>query len=566
MLENVKKIVGERLIKSGIVDQDQYLLALERQKDTGVCLKQILVDLGYISEAELADYKWASFNIPFMEDVLDKVVDPQIIQMIPEAICRNNNVMPLFKVMDVLIIAMLNPLDKSLIDDLKMVTGCQIDGVLVKKEELVKSIDMFYGKADGSSKIVKRMVDDEEELFLIKENKETESSLKTTTTLDAPVIRIVNAIISQAIKKGASEIHFDPDEDILRVKYRIDGVLRDAMITTRSLQPSIISRIKIMASFDISVKRTPQEGKFKVNSYNKDFDVRVLTVPAIYGEKIVMRLLDQISIKLGLKDLGFTKECYEKFTELIKSPYGIIFVTGPTGSGKTTTLYLALQEIHSYKRNIITIEDPIECVLDGIDQIEVNAKAGETFAENLTSVLEQEPDVIMVGEISDLETADIAVRAALTNHLVFSTLSSRDTPGAIARMIDIGIQPYLVTSSIICILTQRLVRVICLDCREKYIMSESEFKESGLVGQKGEYTFFKGAGCSQCSGSGYRGKTGIFELMIIDKELRGLIQSGKSAEMIMYAARRAGMKTLWEDGIEKVKKGITTFEELKRTI
>ncbi|MBU0467451.1 MAG: GspE/PulE family protein, partial [Candidatus Omnitrophica bacterium] len=499
-----------------------------------------------------------------MEDFLDKIVEPQIIQMIPENICRNNNVMPLFKVMDMLIVAMVNPLDKSLIDDLKMVTGCQIDGILVKKDELVKIIDMFYGRVDGSIEIVKRIVDDEEELFLVNEKKETEASLKATDTVDAPIIRIVNAIIRQAIKKGARDIHFEPDEDNLRVKYCIDGVLRDALVMTKSLQPAIISRIKIMASFDISIKRTPQDGRFKVNAYNKDFDVRVSTVPSIFGEKIVMRLLDQMRIKLGLKDLGFSNDCYQKFTELIKSPYGIILVTGPTGSGKTTTLYLALQAIKSSKLKIITIEDPVECGLEGISQTTVNVKSGETFAESLISVLQQEPDVIMVGEMTDLETIDIAVRAALTNHLVFSTIPSNDTASSIARMIDVGIQPYLVTSSVSCVLAQRLVRVICLDCREKYSMSESEFQVSGLDGQPEDYTFFRGAGCDQCSGSGYLGRIGIFELMIIDKELRGLIQSGKSSEMIRYSAQKAGMKTLWEDGLEKVQKGITTFEELKK--
>jgi type II secretory ATPase GspE/PulE/Tfp pilus assembly ATPase PilB-like protein len=319
-----------------------------------------------------------------------------------------------------------------------------------------------------------------------------------------------------------------------------------------------------MAGMDISIKRAPQDGRFKIRIDNKDIDIRVSSVPTIYGEKIVMRLLDQSNIHIGMAECGLNKECLNRFQELINRPYGIILVTGPTGSGKTTTLYLALQTINSPDKNIVTIEEPVEYDLEGINQISVNVKAGVTFANGLRSILRQDPDVIMVGEMRDLETADVAVRAALTGHLVFSTLHTNDAPSSVARMIDMGVPPYLVTSSVCCVLAQRLIRTVCPHCKEIYIPEPKDLAQTGLTVESADFSFVRGKGCEQCKNSGYLGRTGIFELMVVDKDLRGLIHAGKPGDEIRESAKKSGMRMLWEDGLDKVKQGITTIDELKR--
>ncbi len=375
---------------------------------------------------------------------------------------------------------------------------------------------------------------------------------------------MVNTIITQAVKQRASDIHVEPDEKGLRIRYRIDGILRETMSPPKRLQAPIISRIKIMAEMDISIKRQAQDGRFKIRVDNKNIDVRISSVPTTCGEKLVMRLLDKSFIKMGLIECGLSQSCLDRFNELINRPYGIILVTGPTGSGKTTTLYLALQTLNSPDKNIITIEEPVEYDLEGVNQIPVNNKAGITFAKGLRSILRQDPDVIMVGEMRDLETADVAVRAALTGHLVFSTLHTNDAPSSIIRLIDMGIASYLVTSSICCVLAQRLVRTICDKCKEAYQPTQEVLDSTGIKDLPKEVIFYRGKGCEDCGQTGFRGRTGLFELMVVDKELRQLIHEGKSVDALRTAAQKSGMKSLWEDGLEKVIQGRTTIEELKR--
>jgi len=568
MPEFRRKNLGQKMIESELITQEQYETAMEKHAQTQVSLRQVLVDMGIVNEQKMMDFVGKSFDIPVYRELFGKIENPDIISIIPEKICRQHTVIPLQKKNNVLTVAMVDPLDVFVLDDLEKIAECKVQPVLSTRTEILNTLQIFYEEEGGGlEKLVKDMAKEEkDDLEVIDENKGDEPLKEGEVGIvDAPVIRLVNTIISQAIKERASDVHVEPDDKSLRIRYRVDGILRETMSPPKRLQAPITSRIKIMAGMDISIKRAPQDGRFRLRADNGgDFDVRISTVPTIYGEKVVMRLLDQTSIKIGLADSGVSKEGLQLFKEMIERPYGIILVTGPTGSGKTTTLYLALQMINSPDKNIITIEEPVEYDLEGINQIAVNVKAGVTFANGLKSILRQDPDVIMVGEMRDLETADIAVRAALTGHLVFSTLHTNDAPSAVARMVDMGVPPYLVTSSVCCILAQRLVRTLCPQCKEAYKPSEKELEEAKMKDRDVDPLFYRGKGCSECNDSGFFGRVGLFELMVVDKELRNLIHSGKSTDVIREAAQKAGMKTLWEDGIDKVLKGVTTFEEIKR--
>lgn len=567
MPEYIRKQIGEQLIASGLITPDQYEQGMQRHIQTQVPLRQVLIEMGFITEDRLMEFLGSAIGIPFLRDIPGKVADPTVIKILPEKICRQYAVMPLFKSGDVLTIAMVDPLDVFAMDDIQNIIRGKVEAVAGRRDEILKAIEKFYGAKGAIDDIVKGIEKEEQssgqELEIIQAEKVEElPSEEMTEVVDAPIIRLVNTVIFQAIKERVSDIHVEPDEKKLGIRYRVDGILREAMVPPKRLQAAITSRIKIMAGMDISIKRAPQDGRFKIRVEDKNVDVRISTVPTIYGEKVVMRLLDQGSTKKGLEEAGFSPENLKQFTELISRPYGIILVTGPTGSGKTTTLYLALQAIHSSEKNIITIEDPVEYEIKGINQIAVNAKAGVTFATGLKSILRQDPDVIMVGEIRDLETANIAVRAALTGHLVFSTLHTNDAPGAVARLVDMGVPPYLVTSSVTAVMAQRLVRTICSHCKETYQPEAQLLNEAGISG--GGHTFYRGRGCEDCGQVGYRGRTGIFELMVVDKEVRALIHAGESTDKVRDAAQKAGAKSLWEDGKEKVLQGITTLEELKR--
>jgi len=563
MPEFIRKRLGEQLVEQGLITQEQYDKALKQHWESGIILRQVLVDMGFVKEEKLLEFIGQNLGIPYVRNVVSQVGDPDVFKMIPEKTCRQYLVMPLYKTGKVLTVAMADPFDVFAIDDLSSLTKHKIEAVLGKREDIIGAIDKFYKAGEALEDIVKNIEqEEEEELEIVKEARDDEASAESPEKVDAPIIRLVNTMITQAIKERASDIHVEPEEKTLRIRYRVDGILRDTMTPPKRLQAAITSRIKIMGGMDISIKRSPQDGRFKLRAEGKDYDVRISTVPTIYGEKVVMRLLDQSGVMSGLPDAGFNKECLRKFRELINRPYGIVLVTGPTGSGKTTTLYLALQAINSPDKNIITIEEPVEYDLERINQISVNVKAGVTFAKGLRSILRQDPDVIMVGEMRDIETADVAVRAALTGHLVFSTLHTNDAPSAITRMVDMGVAPYLVTSSVIGVLAQRLVRVICPRCKEAYQPSAELLMEAQLSSQ--DNVFYRGKGCEHCGQTGFRGRTGVFELMLIDKELRALIHTNASSDKIQAAAQKEGMKLLWEDGIDKVFQGVTTLEELKR--
>jgi len=443
------------------------------------------------------------------------------------------------------------------IDEIRFRTGLEIKVQVAADSEILKTISQHYHMEDSMMEILKTIdlksvtVGDEAELTKLKNIAE-----------EAPVIKLVNFLLTQAQHNRASDIHIEPDENIMRVRNRIDGVLYDVASLPKYLQAAVISRCKIMSDMNIAVKRAPQDGRFKIDIEGNPLDVRVSTFPTLYGENVVMRLLDARSVMIGLEELGFAPKDLERFTQLLANPFGIILVTGPTGSGKTTTLYSALNLLNSPKKNILTVEDPVEYRIFGVRQSQVNPKAGMTFATGLRSILRQDPDIIMVGEIRDLETVEIAIHAALTGHLVLSTIHTNDAPSTLTRMIDMGVKPFMIASSTIGILAQRLVRVICPECKEPFRPSEQMLAGLGMPLPKKDVTFYIGKGCKACKEIGYRGRTGIYELLAMSDQIRELLSTKASLDVIRKAAREEGMRTMRENGLEKVLQGITSLEEV----
>jgi type II secretion system protein E len=439
-------------------------------------------------------------------------------------------------------------------------TNLIIEPAVATEAEIKKALNEHYG-AKGTMEDLIRTID--ERKLGIEEGKELDIRQLEGIIEEPIVIKLVNLIIMKAVREGASDIHIEPEEESLKTRFRVDGMLHEVSSPPKYLQSAIISRIKIMANLDIAERRIPQDGRFAIKMEGKEVDVRVSCVPTIYGENLVMRLLDISSALLTLNQLGFSKGILEKFQKLISRPHGIILVTGPTGSGKTTTLYASLDKINTIEKNIITIEDPVEYKLEGVRQIQVNPKVDLTFANGLRSILRQDPDVIMVGEIRDYEAAEIAIHAALTGHLVFSTLHTNDAPGAITRMIDMGVEPFLVSSSVIGILAQRLVRTVCPECKEKYTPTKEELKDIGLS-DKEKIVFYRGKGCDRCMNTGYKGRIGIYELMVVDDKIRHLTTAKTAVDEIRKQSRSSGMVTLMTDGVQKIKEGLTTVEEVLR--
>ncbi len=463
-------------------------------------------------------------NVPKI-DLSSYLIDQKTLEFVPGALAKKYKLIPLFKIGHTLTVAMADPSNILAIDDLRSHTGLDIDIVTASAEDVLQSISQYYGLAADLD-------------ALVQEAGKTQTMSAVKAAEEVPVIKLVNLVIVQAMAEKASDIHIEPEEKYIRIRFRVDGVLHEEAEIPLAIHTAIISRIKIMAGMDIAETRIPQDGRLAMNAEGKEVDVRVSTYPSVLGEKVVMRLLDKGSMSLGLTDLGFLKADLDKFKEIIKRPYGMILVTGPTGSGKTTTLYAALSTLNSLDKNIITIEDPVEYEIDGITQSQVNVKAGLTFANALRSIVRQDPDVVLVGEIRDLETARIAVQAAMTGHLVFSTLHTNDAAGAITRLIDMGVEPFLVSSSVAAVIAQRLIRTICPSC--------------------------KGKGCKVCHHSKYKGRLGIFEQLIVDENIRTLINKKASADEIKKQAVTAGMKTLHDDGMAKIAQKITTEEEVVR--
>jgi len=553
-----KKSLGESLVEEGIITLDQLKQAQLEEKRLGLRLRKVLVKMGLIEEEDLVAFLSNKLKLPRIE-LANYLIDPLIIDLIPEDLARKYDLIPVLKVGKSITCAMLDPWNIFALDEVRMKTNLIIEPAVATESEIKKALDQYYSARGDMEDLIKAL--DKEKLD--DEGKEMNVKKLQGMGEEPVVIRIVNLILMQATEEGASDIHIEPDRMDLKIRIRVDGVLREVPSPPKHLQSAIISRVKIMSDLDIAERRRPQDGRFTVKIKGKEIDIRVSTVPMIHGENVVLRLLDITTALVGLKNMGFSESVLIKYQKLIARPHGIILVTGPTGSGKSTTLYASLDKINSVEKNIITIEDPVEYKLEGIRQIQVNPKVDLTFANGLRSILRQDPDVIMVGEMRDCETAEIAIQAALTGHLVFSTLHTNDAAGAVTRMVDMGVENFLVSSSVIGVLAQRLVRMICPDCKEKYKPTKEELNDIGLTGEEG-IELCRGKGCAKCRKTGYRGRIGIFELMIPDDDLRNLIISKTSSDEIKRKAVESGMIALKGDGISKIRDGITTVEEVLR--
>lgn len=563
--------LGMYLVKNGLLTEDQLREAVKEKQDTGQRLISILNGHNYITEGKLLAQLSNLYRMEVVD--LDYIIpDEKVLERIPAEKAYHYEVLPIEIKGRYLTVAMVDPTDISAIEDLRFITGKEINPVLASETSIRDALDRYYKMEKGLAEVKAEISSETKELDVedleLLETGFEEDIEETKLRADAeggPVIRLVNFYIADAVYKGASDIHVEPYEKHVRVRFRIDGVLREQKSPPFNLKAGIITRLKLMAKMDIAERRLCQDGRINILVGDKMIDLRVSDIPTLYGEKIVMRILDRTSLMLDLTKLGFAEEALKKYLKAIETPYGIILITGPTGSGKTTTLYSTLARLNSPDRQIMTIEDPVEYNLHGINQIQVHEEIGLTFSNALRAFLRQAPNIILVGEIRDSETAEIAIRAALTGHLVFSTIHTNDAPTTINRLIDIGVAPYLVSSALVLIQAQRLVRRICPKCREKVEADPKILQEAGIPkGTLPDNMVYKGAGCTNCNQTGYKGRIGLYEVMPISPDIRSLILKGGSSDDIAKQAEKEAMVTLRQDGIEKVKNGVTTIEELMR--
>ena len=554
--------LGELLLKEGLINQDQLEKAISVQRQEGGRLGEILIKLGLVKEEQLVATLGRQLGIPYYSlgtGMLKATVDEELKQLIPQDFAFKNSVIPLSRTLRSLTVAIADPLDLILMDNLKKLTGYEINPVIATKSEISKAVEEFYGK----STMLKDAVEASYESGApgLEEVRSTEEELSLDALIaraeEAPVIKLVDLVIRQAIDERASDIHIEPFRDKISLRYRIDGKLYEIPPPARHLHLPIISRIKILSKLDIAEKRLPQDGAFLVKLEDRPIDLRVSTIPTIYGEKVVLRILDRAAVVLDLNQLGFEPKQLEQMRRATSSAYGLVFLTGPTGSGKTTTLYAILSEIKSPTKNIVTIEDPVEYRLDGINQVQIKPEIGLTFSNALRSFLRQDPDIMLVGEVRDLETAEICIRSSLTGHLVLSTLHTNDAPSAVTRLIDIGIEPYLVAPSLLCVVAQRLIRKLCPDCKEAFEPTPEQLKSIKLKTD----LIYKPKGCPKCTQLGYRGRGCIAEVMVINEQIQDLINQNANFQKIREVARATGMQTLYESAIKKVESGLTSLEE-----
>jgi len=590
--------LGELLIKRNYITPDQLKKASDEQKLKGGRLESNLVRLGYIKEDELLSFLSAQYRVPSVK-ISKMEINPTVMKLIPSSISKKYFIMPINRVGSKLTLAMADPSNIVVIDEIKFMTGFNVEPVVASETEIIDAIKKYYGgggnvaglgsvsfqasdydleegkinfldgisldddvvDVDDFDKLVHGAVDNVEVV------EGGPNPLEESIDMEGPIIKIVNGILIKAIKLGASDIHFEPYERTFRVRYRVDGVLRRDMALPIQIKNAMTSRLKIMARLDIAEKRLPQDGRIKLRmGKGREMDFRVSTIPTLFGEKVVLRLLDKAALQLDMTKLGFEESSLDDLNGAIHKPVGMILVTGPTGSGKTTTLYSALSELNKESENIMTAEDPIEYNFMGINQVQMHEEIGLTFASALRSFLRQDPDIIMVGEIRDFETAQIAVQAALTGHLVLSTVHTNDAPGTITRLVDMGIEPFLISSAVILILAQRLIRKICMDCREPIKVHPQLLIDLGIPPDEVKsFPVYKGKGCPICNNTGYKGRVGLYEVMPMKEEVKELVLSRASTTEIKKEAMRLGMKTLRQSGIAKIKDGVTTIEEVLRS-
>ena len=557
--------IGEIMLAHGAITRDKLDEALAAQPERGGRLGEVLISLKACSEEQVLKALAAQLELPYQMRLAPDEISQDLINQVPINFAKQARLMPMRLDGDGVVVAMADPLDTGAVDSVRMLLSASVSPILVPTQSILDCINSVYDRAKNEAE---QLVGDLEagDLDTVAHELEEPQDLLDSND-EAPIIRLVNSLLFRAAKERASDIHIEPQEKDICVRFRVDGVLQEVIRPPKRFQNSIISRVKIMGGLNIAEKRLPQDGRIRVKLAGRDIDIRLSTTPTVYGERVVMRLLDKSAVLLDLAEIGMDKEQLKVMDGLIHKSHGIILVTGPTGSGKTTTLYAALSIINRPDLNIMTIEDPVEYQLKGISQTPVNAKIELTFANGLRSFLRQDPDVIMVGEIRDLETAEIAIQASLTGHLVFSTVHTNDAAGAITRLVDMGVEPFLVASSLMGILAQRLVRVLCKDCRMPYFPTPEELKEIGLTPDQVRATsggmLYKPAGCDQCNSTGYRGRSGIYEMMLIDDEIRQLILKNVDSGTIKKAAVSGkGMRTLMDDGALKVLKGLTSIAEV----
>ena len=563
--------LGELLIKAGLISSDQLKDALKSQKDTGAKLGETLIKLGFVAEEDITECLSQQFGVPSI-NLAHFEIDEGVIKLLPAEVARKYNIIPVNKTGATITIAMADPTNVFAMDDIKFMTGYNVEPVVASELGIRAAIEQYYGTTHAMElkKVMEDLQSEEAaDLEVLDEDEELDVEELAAESEEAPVVKLVNLILTDAIKKGASDIHVEPYEKEFRVRFRVDGILYEVMTPPLKLRDAMTSRIKILAKMDISEKRLPQDGRIKLKmkllDRNKELDFRVSCLPTLFGEKIVLRLLDKDNLMLDMQRLGFEPESLQMFEEAIFKPWGMVLVTGPTGSGKTNTLYSALSKVNSPEVNIMTAEDPVEFNLPGINQVQMKESIGLNFAATLRSFLRQDPNIVLVGEIRDFETAEIAIKAALTGHLVLSTLHTNDAPSTVSRLMNMGIEPFLVATSVHLIQAQRLVRRICAGCKEGVEMSSEALLKLGFKKEEvGTFTIYKGRGCEKCANTGYKGRTALIEVMAITDDMRDLIMGGGTAIELKRLAIETGMITLRRSGLHKIMAGSTTIEEVVR--
>jgi type IV pilus assembly protein PilB len=554
--------LGELLVKENLITPEQLKKAIEEQKTGGGRLGSSLTKLGFVSDEELLSFLSKQYNVPAIN--LDEFeIDKEVVRKIPENIARKHFIIPVNQTGSTLIVATSDPTNLSVIDEIKFLTGYNVEFVAATEAAIKKSIEKYFEISTDYQEIMNEAA---EEYEVIGEDDNIDVKSLEKASEEAPVIKLVNSVLNDAIKKGASDIHVEPYEKTFRIRFRIDGMLYEIMKPPLSLKNAIASRLKIMSKLDIAERRRPQDGRIKIRySDGKDIDFRVSVLPTLFGEKIVLRLLDKSNLQLDMTKLGFNEKQLKDFKDAVHKPYGMVLVTGPTGSGKTTTLYSALSELNQISKNVSTAEDPVEYNIPGVNQVQMHEEIGLNFAAALRSFLRQDPNIIMVGEIRDYETAEIAVKAALTGHLVLSTIHTNDAPSTINRLLNMGIEPFLVASSVHAILAQRLMRKICEKCKEEIDIEKKFLTDIGMSEAEAKTTkTYKGKGCNMCSNTGYKGRIAVYEILTIAEEIRELVLAGASANEIKKEGIRLGMMTMRQSAIDLLKKGLTTIDEVVR--